>query len=106
MQYEKTTYYTLKSYGQSKLAQILNSFELSKRLKDTGVTAVSLHPGFVATDIFRSRGQDATGITTAMNRIWGLLARIFALTVADGAKTTIYCATSEDVPKNNGKYFA
>ncbi len=61
LQYEKTTYYTLKSYGQSKLAQILNSFELSKRLKATGVTAVSLHPGFVATDIFRSRGQDATG---------------------------------------------
>ena len=107
LQYEKTPYkiHGNECYAQSKLAQILNAFELSKRFKDTGVTAVSLHPGVVATDIWRTR-QDASGVKKAMMVMMRPCVRLFGLSVADGAKTTVHCATSEDVPKDNGKYFA
>ncbi len=108
LQYEKTPYkiHGNDCYAQSKLAQILNAFEIAKRFKDTGVTAASLHPGVVATDIFRTRGQDATGFKKVLSGILRPCVRLFGLSVADGAKTTIYCATSDEIPKNNGKYFA
>jgi retinol dehydrogenase-12 len=70
------------------------------------VTAVSLHPGAVATDLWRNRGQDVSGLTKFYMPVLNYLISWFGLSTAEGAKTTIYCATSEDVPKNNGKYFA
>ena len=51
--WEKTEYNSSKAYGQSKLANILFSKELAKRLQGTGVTTYSLHPGVIATDLGR-----------------------------------------------------
>ena len=51
--WEKTEYNSSKAYGQSKLANILFSKELAKRLQGTGVAAYSLHPGVIATDLGR-----------------------------------------------------
>jgi NAD(P)-dependent dehydrogenase (short-subunit alcohol dehydrogenase family) len=93
----KTKYSGWRAYQQSKLANILFTRELARRLAGTGVTANALHPGFVRTQIFRSRGL--TGWLVRR------LAVLFAMTPEQGAQTSIYLATSAEVDGTTGKYF-
>ena len=91
-------YRPMRAYGQSKLALVLFTYELARRLEGTGVTANCLHPGFVATNIAQ-RG---------MPRIVSLLAKpifLFGISPEEGAKTSIYLASSPDVEGVSGKYF-
>lgn len=85
------------AYSQSKLANVLFTYELARRLDGSGVTANVLHPGFVATGF----GRSSAGL---MNRVMGLLHR-FALTPEEGARTTVYLASSPEVEGISGKYF-
>jgi NAD(P)-dependent dehydrogenase (short-subunit alcohol dehydrogenase family) len=84
-------------YGRSKLANILFTRELARRLEGTGVTANSLHPGFVATRF----GDNTGGRTSA---VIGFLKK-FALKPEKGAETIIYLATSEEPAAVTGQYF-
>ena len=87
----------MKAYRRSKLCNILFTRELARRVRDTGVTANCLHPGFVAT-----RFGDQSG--ALMSRIvW--LAKFFAISPAKGAQTIVYLASSPDVAKTTGQYF-
>lgn len=86
-----------KSYCSSKLYNLLFTMELSKRLKGTGVTVNALHPGLVRTNI--GSGQ---GFMSFMKR----MVDTFAITPAEGAKTVIYLATSDEVANVTGLYFA
>ena len=87
-----------KAYGQSKLANILFTRELARRLAGTRVTANCLHPGAVSTRL----GQDReTGFGRTLHR----LLRPFFLTPARGAETSVYLATSPDVAGVSGEYF-
>jgi NAD(P)-dependent dehydrogenase (short-subunit alcohol dehydrogenase family) len=86
-----------KIYGRSKLANILFTRELARRLAGTGVTANCLHPGFVATRF----GDQSGGAFSFMVRI----AKNFAISPEKGAETIIYLATSDDVAGVTGKYF-
>lgn len=84
----------LPEYGVSKLANVLFSRELARRLEGTGVTTYALHPGVVGTDVWR--------------RIpWPIVAimRRFMLTPEDGAKTTLYCATDPALAGETGRYY-
>jgi NAD(P)-dependent dehydrogenase (short-subunit alcohol dehydrogenase family) len=84
-------------YGRSKLCNILFTRELAKRWADTGVTANSLHPGFVATRFGDSSGGFFQhGIQVA---------KLFAISPEKGAETIIYLASSDEVAKVSGKYF-
>lgn len=89
-----------KAYGQSKLANILFTRELARRLKESGsaVTANCLHPGFVRTNF-----GDGPGIGN-----WGfrLLATVAAISPEKGAETSVYLASSPDVAATSGQYFA
>lgn len=86
-----------KVYSSSKLMNILYTRELARKLAGTGVTANSLHPGFVAT-----RFGDQTGGFIG----FGVgVAKRFALTPEQGAETLVYLATSPDVSAVTGKYF-
>ena len=71
--------------------------ELARRLRDTGVTANCLHPGFVAT-----RFADQSG---GLISHFAWLAKFFAISPAEGAKTIIYLASSADVAEMTGEYF-
>ena len=83
----------VKIYGRSKLCNILFTRELARRLRDTGVTANCLHPGFVAT-----RFADQSGGLIS-HLAW--LAKFFAISPAEGAETIIYLASSLDVAQND-----
>jgi len=87
----------VKTYGRSKLCNILFTRELARRLRDTGVTANCLHPGFVAT-----RFADQSG---GLISHFAWLAKFFAISPAEGAKTIIYLASSADVAEMTGEYF-
>ena len=84
----------LAEYGVSKLANVLFSAELARRLQGTGVTAYALHPGVVASDVWRSVP-------------WPFrpLIKRWMITVEEGALTTLHCAASADVAQQTGLYY-
>jgi NAD(P)-dependent dehydrogenase (short-subunit alcohol dehydrogenase family) len=86
-----------RAYGQSKLANILFTRELSRRLEGTGVTATCLHPGVVRSG-FGRRGP-------GFIRAWFKLAGIFLLTPEKGADTAIWLASSPSVEGASGGYY-
>lgn len=98
LNYKKNYDGFLKAYGQSKLANVLFTNELARRLEGTGVTANSLHPGVVATDIAL---KDSKGIYRFGWWLW----KHFMITTEQGAATSIYLASSPEVVGVTGKYF-
>jgi retinol dehydrogenase 14 len=84
----------MEAYGQSKLANILFTYELARRLEGTGVTANCLHPGVVSTNLARD-----------FNPLFRMLARLLFTSPAKGAQTTIYLASSPEVEGASGKFF-
>jgi len=93
----KNGYSAQRAYGQSKLALLLFTYELARRLEGTGVTANAVHPGWVATKIGLGGG--------ALARIVTPLMRIFALSPEEGAETSVYLASSPEVEGITGKYW-
>jgi NAD(P)-dependent dehydrogenase (short-subunit alcohol dehydrogenase family) len=85
------------AYGRSKLANILFTRELARRLKGTSVTANSLHPGFVATRF----GDGSGGFLQALFPI----AKLFALSPQKGAETIVYLASSPEIATSTGLYY-
>jgi retinol dehydrogenase 12 len=90
-------YSAFRVYGRSKLANILYTRELARRLAGSGVTANCLHPGFVATRF----GDASGGLFGPIIR----LAKLVALSSAEGAKTLVYLASSPEVAAITGGYF-
>jgi NAD(P)-dependent dehydrogenase (short-subunit alcohol dehydrogenase family) len=87
------------AYRRSKLANILFTAELARRLAGSGVTANCLHPGFVA-----SRFGDENG--SVFRIALGIAKRLAAITPEEGAKTITYLASAPDVAGTTGRYFA
>jgi len=90
-------YRGLAAYGLSKLCNILFTRELARRCAGTGVTANSLHPGFVATRF----GDQSGGLLSYGVR----LAKLFGLSSEKGAETLVYLASSPEVATISGGYF-
>jgi NAD(P)-dependent dehydrogenase (short-subunit alcohol dehydrogenase family) len=84
-------------YGETKLANILFTAELARRLEGSGVTATCYHPGMVATGFGRNNGRL---VNLAMSAI-----KPFARTPEKGAETLVWLADSPDVSGENGGYF-
>jgi NAD(P)-dependent dehydrogenase (short-subunit alcohol dehydrogenase family) len=91
-------YRPMRTYPQAKLAVVLFTYELARRLQGTGVTANCLHPGFAATHI----GQRDVGPAV---RLLVKLIGSFGASPQEGAKTSIYLASSPEVEGVTGKYF-
>jgi retinol dehydrogenase 14 len=94
---EEKSYGAIKSYSQSKLAQVLFTHALADHLKGTGVIVNSVHPGAV-----RTRWGDEGGLLGIGIRI----ARPFLLSPRKGAETPLYAAASPEVEGITGKYFS
>ncbi|MES1188023.1 MAG: SDR family oxidoreductase [Myxococcales bacterium] len=84
----------LRAYQVSKLCNVLHAKGLSKRYGEHGLHAYSLHPGVIASDVWREIPQPVR---------WIMLRNM--LSNEDGAKTTLYCATSPAVADHNGRYY-
>lgn len=91
-------YRSMQVYGQSKLANILFTYELARRLAGSGVTVNCVHPGAVATRLGHNNGAFARVLTRAL--------KPFFRTPAQGAETTIWLASSPEVEGVTGQYFA
>src|SRR5436309_5894664 len=78
---------------------VLINYELARRLEGTGVTANCLHPGFVASNI----GQN--GVGSVGRSITKLIFSILGISPEEGAKTSIYLASSPEIEGITGKYF-
>jgi NAD(P)-dependent dehydrogenase (short-subunit alcohol dehydrogenase family) len=83
-------------YGVSKLANVLFTRELAKRLPPSQVTTYALHPGVIASDIWQRR----------VPKFLAAIPKLFMKSTADGAKTTIYCATSPACAKETGLFYS
>jgi NAD(P)-dependent dehydrogenase (short-subunit alcohol dehydrogenase family) len=97
LNYTRRSYSPWLAYSASKLANVLWSAELARRVDGTGVAANCLHPGIIATN-FSASGP-------SWMRYGFKLATPFVLTPEQGAETTLYLATSPEVEKISGKYF-
>jgi len=84
----------LNEYATSKLCNVLFSQELARRTAGTGVTTYALHPGVVASDIWRRVPWPVRPLMTRR-----------MLTAADGAATSLYCATSPEVAGDSGLFY-
>jgi NAD(P)-dependent dehydrogenase (short-subunit alcohol dehydrogenase family) len=94
----KRGYFGMKAYARSKLANILFTYELARRLEGSTVTVNALHPGHIATDIYRT---NFSVIGPFLKWFMGF----FALTPEEGAETSIYLASSPDVEGLTGQYY-
>ena len=94
----KRGYFGMKAYARSKLANILFTYELARRLQNCGVTVNAVHPGAVATDIWRT---NFSIIGPALKWVMSLT----SLTPEEGADTLIYLASSPEVEGVAGRYF-
>ena len=94
LQSENIKYKLFKVYGRSKLALMLFTYELSRRLEGTGVTVNAIHPGLVNTNLGRDQSKFSQ---------W--FAKLFFMSPLKGAETSIYLASSPDVEGITGKYW-
>jgi retinol dehydrogenase 12 len=84
----------LQAYAVSKLCNVLFAQELARRAEDRGITTYALHPGVVASDIWRRVPWPVRSMMTAR-----------MLTTEQGAATSLYCATSPEVAKQTGRFY-
>ena len=87
------------AYGQSKLANVLFTYELAHRLLDTGVTANALHPGLVRTGLGTKHI-----VRLLIPFVW--LGLRMAMSPEDGAKTSLLLASSPELEGVTGKYYS
>lgn len=96
LQFEKR-YFSFRAYGQSKLANMLFTYELARRLEGTGVTVNAMHPGLVQTDI----GTAGNALVRIVQK-WILRSQ---RTPEEGARTVVYLAASPEAAGVHGKFF-
>jgi NAD(P)-dependent dehydrogenase (short-subunit alcohol dehydrogenase family) len=95
----KKSYFIYRAYGRSKLANVLFTYELARRMMGTHVTSNALSPGIVATDIWKKVSPWLAPFISPIIKRNGQ-------TPLEGAQTSIYLATSPEVEGVTGKYFA
>jgi len=96
LQFDRRPYSMWQAYGQSKLGLTLFTKELARRVDGTGLTANSLHPGVMASDLGHRDGL--TGL------VWAVASR-FMRSPDAAARHVTYLATSPDLAATNGAYF-
>ncbi|XP_007253598.3 retinol dehydrogenase 12 [Astyanax mexicanus] len=92
------SYAPRRAYGQSKLANILFTRSLAKRLKGTGVTVYSLHPGVVRSDLWRNLSKPIQAAVKILTP--------FSKSTTQGAQTSIYCSVEPQLERESGGYYS
>ncbi len=100
--FEKREYDGWEAYAQSKLANLLHARTLGKRLEGTGVTAVSVHPGWVRTNLAR-HSMPVWVQDYILRPIFGLMGMVEPWV---GAQSSLYAALADDVSEHSGEYYS
>jgi NAD(P)-dependent dehydrogenase (short-subunit alcohol dehydrogenase family) len=100
LQLERKKYRGMNAYANSKLANVCFTLDLAAQLQDTGVTVNALHPGFVATNIWQLWPEERW-----YHRLLIKIISRTAISAQEGALTSIYLATSDEVRGVTGQYF-
>ncbi|MCI4374243.1 hypothetical protein PGIGA_G00004020 [Pangasianodon gigas] len=102
LNWDRKKFNTKKAYCQSKLAIVLFTRELARRLEGTGVTVYALHPGVVATELGRHTGMHQSQFSsTVLSPIFYLLIKSPEL----GAQPSVYLAVAEELASVSGRYY-
>ncbi len=102
LNFERRPYDGMAAYAQSKLAIVLYALDLARRLDGTGVTPVSVHPGWIRSNLVKN-----TMPAWVQNVLLRPLSRFVGmLSYEEGAQTTLHCLLDEDVPKHAGAYYS
>ncbi|XP_054913921.1 retinol dehydrogenase 13-like [Poeciliopsis prolifica] len=102
LNWERKKFDTKQAYCQSKLANVLFTRELAKRLEGTGVTVNAVHPGVVATDLGRHTGLHQSQFsTTVLSPFFSLLVKSPEL----GAQPSVFLAVAEEMAGVTGRYY-
>ncbi len=102
LDWKKRGYTGVKGYSQSKLANVLHARELAKRLDGTGVTAVSVHPGWVRSNLVASvmPAWIQNILMVPFSPLLGIMSN------EDGAQASLHCILDDKVPEHNGEYYS
>ena len=100
--WENAPYNSFQAYCQSKLANILFTKELARRLEGSGVNTFVLHPGVVNTNLSRYQ-KDNYGVFVVL--LWSVI-RYLLKTCESGASTSIYCSVEESLAEHSGQYYS
>jgi len=102
LMFEKRPYDRTLGYIQSKLANVLHALDLSRRLEGSGVSAFSVHPGWIRSNLAQHMGP-----------VWiqNVLLRPFSgvlgtMSWYEGAQTTLHCLLDDDAPNHSGEYYS
>jgi retinol dehydrogenase-14 len=101
LQSEQEPYDSRKVYAWTKLANIMFTYELARRLRGTGVTANCLHPGVIETGLM----QDFVNGTSPLSEERMAMIKRMTIGLEEGAKTSLYVVTSPELEGVTGKYF-
>jgi len=100
--FEKREYDGWEAYAQSKLANLMHAQGLAKRLEGTGVTAVSVHPGWVRTNLAR-HSMPVWVQNYILRPVLGMMGMIEPW---EGAQSSLHAALADDVPEHGGAYYS
>ena len=101
LHFDERRYSPAVAYANSKLAIVLHALDLSRRLKGTGVSAFSVHPGWIRSNLVGGPFRFAQNVL--MRPLSGLLGM---MSWFEGAQTTLHCLLDEEAPKHSGEYFS
>lgn len=94
--WKKRRYYIMDAYAESKLYNIMFTFYLAEKLKETDITVNCLHPGYIKTQI---------GLNNPFLKLLTPLVKFGAMPLEEGAKTSLYVITDPDLDNVTGKFF-
>ena len=101
LNFDKRDYDAYQAYANSKLANVLQALDLARRLEGTGVSAFSVHPGWIRSNL----------VAGPMRFVQNVLLRPFSGTLGtmswfEGAQTTLHCLLDDDAPQHSGEYYS
>ncbi|XP_054916968.1 retinol dehydrogenase 12-like [Poeciliopsis prolifica] len=100
--FSRRPYSALESYRQSKLANVLFTRELARRLRGSGVSTFCLHPGVIRTEL----GRHVEGWFPLLGALLRLPALLLMKTPWEGSQTTVFCAVTPGLEELSGRYFS
>ncbi len=95
-------YSAFDAYGEAKVASVLYALELADRLKETGTSTYSVHPGWARSNF----GKEGPWLMTTLIKITQPFLKSMTNSNWESAQTSLHCLVSDDAPKHSGEYFS